>query len=149
MSDLDRRGFLTLAAGLCAACALGDTLLAAPGDAKPVDIGTLDELKSVKISDKYAKSNGFFLVNEDGRLVAISNRCTHKNFAVEIKGDGFNCPKHNSQFSIHGTVVKGQAKSTLPRFAISVKDGKVVVDPTRSFSEKQFDDKAAYVELPK
>jgi nitrite reductase/ring-hydroxylating ferredoxin subunit len=149
MSDLDRRGFLTMAAGLCAACALGDTAFAAPGDTKPVDVGTLDELKAVKISDKYAKSNGFFLVNEEGKLVAISNKCSHKNFAIDVKGDGFTCPKHGSQFSIHGTVVKGQAKSTLPRYAISVKNGKVTVDPSRSFSEKQWEDKAAFVELPK
>lgn len=149
MSDLDRRGFLTMAAGLCAACALGDTLLAAPGDAKPIEVGTLEELKSVKISDKFAKSNGFFLVNEDGRLVAISNKCTHKGAAIDAKGDGFNCPKHKSVFSIHGTVTEGQAKSSLPRFAISVKDGKVVVDPSKSFSEKQWEDKATFVELPK
>src|SRR5688572_19906444 len=115
MSDLDRRGFLTMAAGLCAACAFGDTVLAAPGDLKPVDVGTLADYKAAKVVDKYAKPNGFFLVNEDGKLVAISNRCTHKNFEIEPKGEGFTCPKHKSEFSIHGTVVKGQAKSTLPR----------------------------------
>ena len=92
-------------------------------------------------------SHGFFLVNEDGRLVAISNRCTHKNAAIDAKGDGFVCPKHKSEFSIHGTVTKGQAKRTLPRYAITVKDGKVTVDPSKSFSEKQFEEKDAFVEV--
>jgi cytochrome b6-f complex iron-sulfur subunit len=146
MAEIDRRGFLTMAAGFCAACALGETVLAAP--AGPVEVGALADLKG-KINSQYAASHGFFLVQENGRLVAISNRCTHKNATIDATSDGFVCPKHKSEFSIHGTVTKGQAKRTLPRYAIGVKDGKVIVDPSRSFSEKQFDEKDAYVELPK
>jgi nitrite reductase/ring-hydroxylating ferredoxin subunit len=151
MADLDRRGFLTMAAGFCAACALGDTLLAATNSAKPVEVGSLEDYKKLTVNDQYAKSpEGFFLVNEDGKLVAISSRCTHKGFTVVANNDGsLTCPKHHSEFSSHGTVTKGQAKSTLPRYAITVNGGKVVVDTTRSFSEKQFDAKDASVELPK
>jgi nitrite reductase/ring-hydroxylating ferredoxin subunit len=150
MAELDRRGFLTLAAGICAACALGDTLLAAPDNATPVDVGGVDDFKSATVVDKWAKTNGFFLVNEDGKLVAISNKCTHKGFALVANKDGsFTCPKHNSQFSAHGTVTKGQAKSTLPRYAITINGGKVFVDTNKSFTEKQFESKEASVEIPK
>ncbi len=151
MADLDRRGFLTMAAGFCAACALGDTLLAAADNAKPMEVGSLDDFKKTTVIDKYAKTpDGFFLVNEDGKLVAISSRCTHKGFTVTANKDGtFTCPKHHSEFSSHGTVTKGQAKSTLPRYAITVNGGKVVVDTTKSFTEKQFDSKDASVEIPK
>jgi len=150
MAELDRRGFLTMAAGFCAACALGDTLLAAPDNAKPIDVGSLEDFKTASVTDKWAKTDGFFLVNEDGKLVAISNRCTHKGFAVVANKDGsFTCPKHNSQFSAHGTVTKGQAKTTLPRYSITVNGGKVFVDTSKSFSEKQFDSKEASVDLPK
>jgi nitrite reductase/ring-hydroxylating ferredoxin subunit len=151
MAELDRRKFLTMAAGFCAACALGDTLLAAATDGgKPVDVGSLSDFKGITVDDKFAKSNGFFLVNEDGKLVAISNKCTHKGFPINANKDGsFTCPKHNSQFSSHGTVTKGQAKSTLPRYAITVNGEKVSVDTSKSFTEKQFDSKDASVALPK
>jgi len=150
MAEIDRRGFLALTAGFCAACALGESALAAKAVTEPVDIGALTDYKADGISDKFARQGGFVVIRTGGRLFAASNVCTHKGVALNVKGEELVCPKHNSHFSIEGTVTKGPAKGTLVRYAISVNDkGHVMVDPTKEFREKNFDDKASYVAIEK
>jgi len=150
MADLDRRGFLTLTAGLCAVCALGGgSVLAAAKDAGPVDIGTLDDFKADGVSDKFAK-NHFLVIRKEGRIYASSNLCTHKGVPLTLKGGEIMCTKHGSRFSNEGTVTKGPARDSLVRYAISQDDkGHLIVDTGTEFREKHFDDKKAYVEVPK
>lgn len=150
MAEIDRRGFLALSAGLCAACALGGTAFAAAAKTNPVDIGPLADFKADGISDKFVRQGGFLIIRTGGRLFAASNLCTHKGVPLNVKGAELVCPKHNSHFSIEGTVTKGPAKSTLVRYGISLDDkGHVIVDPSKEFHEKNFDDKASFIAIEK
>ncbi len=150
MAEIDRRGFLALTAAVCATCALGGNVLAADAKTEPVDVGLLADYKADGISDKFAKSNRILVIRSDGHLFAATAICTHKGAMLTVKGQEIVCPKHNSHFSVEGTVTKGPAKDTLVRYAISVDDkGHVIVDPNTSFHEKNFDDKKSFVEIPK
>lgn len=150
MADLDRRGFLALTAGLCAACALGgSSVLAAPKNAGPVDIGTVDDFNADGVTDKFAK-NQFLVIRKNGRVYASSNLCTHKGVPLTVKGGEIICTKHGSRFSNEGTVTKGPARDSLVRYAISKdENGHLLVDTSTEFREKHFDDKKAYVEVAK
>ncbi len=150
MADLDRRGFLALTAGVCAACALGGgAAMAAGKQAAPVDIGTLDDYKADGVSDKFARSR-FLVIRNGNKIYAASNLCTHKGVTLTVKNGEILCSKHGSRFSNEGTVTKGPARDSLVRFAISLDaNGRIMVDTGTEFREKHFDDKKAFVEVPK
>ena len=157
MPEMNRRDFL-LATGVAAVACLSLPVLqpaafaAAPTmPDKPVDVGALKDFDKDGVTDTFAKKpNYFYLVRKDGKLYACSAVCTHKYAALTVKSDEFYCPKHKSEFSYEGTVTAGPAKSSLPRYAISLgADGKITVDMTKTFEEKKWDDAASFVEVPK
>jgi cytochrome b6-f complex iron-sulfur subunit len=159
MSEMNRREFVVLSSAIaagCAACAFcGADALAAPGD-KPaagsagpgkVDIGALSDYAADGITDKFMRPNKFAVVRTDGKIFACSARCTHKASPLRKKEDGFACPSHGSQFSMQGTVTKGPAKSSLVRYGISKNDADhLIVDTSKSFSEKDWGKPEAFVE---
>jgi cytochrome b6-f complex iron-sulfur subunit len=163
MSELNRREFVVatgiVAAGCACAFCCADAL-AAPGD-KPsagaggahatggkVDIGKLSDYSSDGITDKFARTNRFFIVRTDGKIFACSARCTHKFSPLKIKDDHFACPSHGSQFSIQGTVTHGPAKSSLERYAISRNDaGNLIVDTSSAFREKDWDKPESFIDV--
>jgi len=160
VTGLSRRRFV-LALGVCAAaCACGgalETAEAAPGDsAKPasgaggagIDIGKPEDFKD-GISDKFLKSNKIAVVKDGGRIFACTAICTHRRATLNVKdGKSFSCPKHGSAFSAQGTVTKGPADASLVRYAITKNDaGHLLVNTSKSFREKQWDDPASFVEV--
>jgi Rieske Fe-S protein len=64
-----------------------------------------------------------------GEYHAFSAVCTHEGCTVStVTGGTINCPCHGSKFSIEdGTVRHGPAQSPLPRKAVHVKDGNLVI----------------------
>ena len=159
MSDLNRREFViatAVAAGACACC--GEELLAADPPASapasaagPVDVGTkADYPKDGTINDKLAKPKELriLVVRNEGKIYAINSTCTHKNCAVKAGKDPGDivCPCHGSKYSLHGTATKGPAKGSLFRYGISVNDkGRIMVDKSKQFPEKQWDDAGASI----
>lgn len=154
MADPTRRDVLLVAAAAACACA-GCPLHAAAAPArasKPVDVGPLKEFADEGVTDHWADSDGFFVVSRGGRVYAVSSHCTHKKVALVVaRGDaGFKCPRHGSTFDAEGHVSKSPARKALPRFAVRVNaDGNVVVDPGKSFGEKEWDDPSAFVQIRK
>jgi cytochrome b6-f complex iron-sulfur subunit len=157
MSDLNRRQFLIAAATTAAVISL-PVLQSQAQDApttkpagKAVDVGTLKSFDKDGINDKWSakKKGGFFVVRGDGKLYACSSSCTHRGVTVAVKDNELVCPAHNSHFSVQGTVTSGPAKSSLPRYAISVEDnGHVMVDKSKQFAEAHWDDTASFVTIP-
>jgi cytochrome b6-f complex iron-sulfur subunit len=160
MKNLTRRDFLMTAAATAAVISLpvlqsyGDDATppakpAAPAG-PPVDAGALSSFDKDGIYDKFAKSNKFFIIRQDGKLYAATTVCTHRGAQIvyeKDKGDIF-CPKHKSYFSVEGTVTAGPAKSSLPRFAVSLDDNKhVMVDKSKSFKEVEWTDAASFIDL--
>lgn len=144
MSDLNRRDFLAAAIGVaCANCFAAQLLAAATG---PVDAGPIGDYPKDGIYGALVASNQFFIVRNAGRVMAVSAFCTHKKKIVTPKGDEFVCPSHGSKFTIEGSVIKKPATTSLPHLGISLNDQKhLIVDPSTSFSEKQWDDPASFV----
>lgn len=73
----------------------------------------------------------FFLYREDGRLYALSNRCSHRGCALHtgrVRDGNVNCPCHGSSFRLEdGSVVRGPATSPQPAFDVRVMDGRIEV----------------------
>ena len=65
----------------------------------------------------------------DGELMAIGTTCTHLGCSVFYRAaEGvFECPCHNGWFDAEGTPTAGPPDRPLPRYPVTVSDGKVFV----------------------
>ena len=102
--------------------------------------------------DRFApKPNMVLVVRANGRLYAMTSRCTHRNCALKLDNQStIYCPCHKSRFSHDGIVEKGPAKSSLVRYAISTDEkGHVVVDRSKQFTEKEWDSPGSFIEVKK
>jgi Rieske Fe-S protein len=148
MSDLNRREFVIAAACAAGACLMCGSAMAdattQPSTAAPekADVGTVNDYPKDGVSDKYAMSNKILVARENGKIYAMSARCTHKGATVVTKNGELICPKHGSHFSDDGKPNKGPAKVALFRLPIS-KDanGHIIVDNdvTKQYGEKDWD----------
>ncbi|MBV8585533.1 MAG: Rieske (2Fe-2S) protein [Verrucomicrobia bacterium] len=109
-SSIDRRHFLALmAAGLAPVTAT------AKGE-QVVDVGPASLYAANGVYDKF-RDLGFFLVQEGGKLKALSSYCTHRTCKLKTETNHtFSCPCHGSTFSDDGKVLQGPAKKDLPIF---------------------------------
>ena len=58
---------------------------------------------------------GFFVVRQGNRLIALSSYCTHRKCKLKTHPDhSFFCPCHGSTFDPRGKVVRGPARRDLP-----------------------------------
>ena len=71
------------------------------------------------------------LVNLDGQIYAIGNKCTHRGCILsegELKGDTVQCRCHRSVFDIKtGKVVKGPAKTPALVYQTRIEAGYVSI----------------------
>jgi len=151
MPEMNRREFVAVAAAACAFCAACPENLLAAVAKGPVDAGEVSAFMKDGIYDSLAQSQGFFLISSKGKLYAASSTCTHKANQVLIDSESqgqLKCEKHGSLFSLDGRVVKPPAKRSLPRFGIKL-DAKthVIVDPTRRFEEKDWQNAGSFLKL--
>jgi 3-phenylpropionate/trans-cinnamate dioxygenase ferredoxin component len=76
------------------------------------------------------------LVNVDGEVLAVHDVCTHALESLSggwVDGDRIECPRHGAAFSLRsGDALTPPAIRPLPTFAVEVRDGRVLVDPTPS-----------------
>ncbi|MEP7178500.1 MAG: Rieske (2Fe-2S) protein, partial [Pseudonocardiales bacterium] len=72
-----------------------------------------------------------FLTRYDGRIVALSDRCTHRGGPLHegsVANGCVNCPWHDSAFALaDGAVVRGPATRPQPVAEVRVVDGRVQV----------------------
>lgn len=151
MAELNRRDFMVAAAatlGACASCPLLAAAAAARAKKEPVDVGALGDFSRNGIYDRWAKEHSFFVLRRSGRLYAVSATCTHKRFAL-VEDDGqMKCPKHGSIFNLSGKPTKAPARKALPRYGIRLgEQGRVIVDPSKEFTEKQWNAPGSYIAI--
>ncbi|MBP9674141.1 MAG: ubiquinol-cytochrome c reductase iron-sulfur subunit [Bacteriovoracaceae bacterium] len=88
------------------------------------------------IDEKWKEGYGVWIVKQEGRLVALSNICTHLGcipnwLPAERK---FKCPCHGSGFYTSGVNFEGPAPRPLERYGIKISDsGQIFVDKTKVF----------------
>jgi cytochrome b6-f complex iron-sulfur subunit len=166
---MNRRNFVVLAtvtaatAACACECALAAEAPAADSKEKdkapPPNKGTVNVGKKAKyakdgVSDEFAKSNRVLVVRHQGKIYAPTATCTHKNCAVKLKENASTkekeivCPCHGSKFTVQGTSLKGPAKGSLYRYALSVNaDGDIIVNKEKQFSEKEWEQEGAFITL--
>jgi len=83
---------------------------------------------------------------DDGGVLALSQRCTHLGCTVPWRDDEgqFHCPCHSSLFDRTGQVIGGPAPRPMDMYAVSVKDGKLVVDTSHTIQRQKFDASQEY-----
>lgn len=129
--DLNRRAFLALAAVALAGCQNAGSEKTAEDGSRPkrvVDAGPASQFSADRVYDQF-KADGFFIVRLNGKLFALSSRCTHRNCKLNAELDStFSCPCHGSSFSPVGKVMEGPAVTDLPVFATSISpEGHLIV----------------------
>ena len=77
----------------------------------------------------------------DGGFLALHRKCTHLGCSVPWKADEqrFACPCHASAFDIRGDVVNAPAPRALDLFAVTIRDGVVVVDTRQAIRRQAFE----------
>jgi cytochrome b6-f complex iron-sulfur subunit len=154
-SEMNRRDFVTGAASaavgigvLATACcsALGQaTTQPSAAAAEPLDCGPKSDYAKDGPVLTWAKKS-VVVVRAEGKIYAMTSKCTHRQCIVDDATDHLNCPCHNSNFSYDGKVISGPARRPLPRYGITVNaDGHVIVDTSKTFSEAKWDDTAAFI----
>jgi nitrite reductase/ring-hydroxylating ferredoxin subunit len=167
-TELSRRNFVAVTAVTIGCACAAEELLAAEGAAaegpkgddkaekdakdtgpKQVEVGTVADFAKDGVVDTWSKPNKFFIVRDAGKLYAPTAVCTHKKCTIKIKKDVMTCPCHGSKFTNAGTPQGGPAKVSLYRFGISVNpEGKIVVDKTKTFDEKKWEEAGSFITIP-
>lgn len=150
MSELNRREFVTAAACAAGACLMCGAIEAQPvpdtSSSQKVNVGSVKDYDKDGVYDKLADSKKILIVRSGTKIYAMTAVCTHKMGTVKLKGADLVCPKHNSHFTNEGKPTSGPAKAALFHLGISQDaDGLIMVDKTKTFGEKQWDDAGASI----
>lgn len=101
-----------------------------------VDVAALADLDPGEPRQVEVEGIPIVLVNIDGEVLAVHDICTHALESLSggwVDDDRIECPRHGSAFSLRsGEALTPPATLPLPTFAVEVRDGRVLVDPTPS-----------------
>ena len=131
---MNRKRFIMLAATTLAAAgckSLGPASRVAGAQGKwVIDAGPASGYAADGVYDGFRRQ-GFFLVRKQGKLIAISSCCTHRQCKLNAEPDhSFSCPCHGSTFDANGKVTAGPAKTDLPECPLTINaKGHVLVTP--------------------
>ncbi len=88
------------------------------------------------VDERWKNGFGVWMVKQEGKLVALSNICTHLGcvpnwLPAELK---FKCPCHGSGYYMNGVNFEGPAPRPLERYGISLTpNGTIKVDKTKIY----------------
>jgi cytochrome b6-f complex iron-sulfur subunit len=139
-----RRDFLKLAGATLAVIATGSIGLADDDDEGNrgsmstavgkgmIDVGAASSFKPGSMTDKTAAA-GVMISRTTKGLIALAPVCTHAGCIPKYAGAAqkFICPCHNARFANDGAVTNGPARTPLSRYAITLKNGRVIVDTNK------------------
>jgi cytochrome b6-f complex iron-sulfur subunit len=140
-----RRDFLKLAGVTLAVIATGSIGLADDDDDEgkqgsmttaigkgQIDLGPVSSFKLGSMTDKTAAA-GVMVSRTAKGLIALAPVCTHQGCVPKYAGvaQQFICPCHNARFANDGAVTNGPARTPLSRYALTLKNGRVIVDTNK------------------
>jgi cytochrome b6-f complex iron-sulfur subunit len=135
---MNRRGFLKFLASILGLSALGAFLYPlsrfltpseATGKAKPITIPQselpVDAMKELLVMG----TPSIIIHTKDKGYIALSRVCTHLGCLVNYDKARqiFICPCHGGTFDLEGNVISGPPPLPLPRYAVKVADGNIVI----------------------
>ena len=101
-----------------------------------IDVAALEDLAPGEPVLVEVEGTPVALVNVDGEVLAVHDVCTHALESLSggwVEGERIECPRHGAAFSLRtGDALTPPAIKPLPTFAVEVRDGRVLVDPTPS-----------------
>ena len=117
-----------------------DFLAGSPGDYAP------------GVDERWKNAYGVWMVKQEGKLVALSNICTHLGCIPNwLQSESkFKCPCHGSGYYMSGVNFEGPAPRPLERYKIVLQpDGKIKIDKTKVFrwEKGEWDNKESYLEV--
>src|SRR5581483_289448 len=145
MSEMNRRQFVA-AAGAAAVSlyVLSDaTEVFAAAAAPTVDVGAASDYSKDGITAKWIRKNKFAIVRDNGKIYAVSTKCTHKGCNVNPSGDHFKCPCHGAQYNADGSIKNGNGKTDTAMFHYGLStdaNGHLIVDTSKQFEQSKWDD---------
>jgi cytochrome b6-f complex iron-sulfur subunit len=97
-----------------------------------VDVGATSSFKPGSMTDKTSVA-GVMISRTAQGLIALAPVCTHQGCDTHFSGAAAQhiCPCHGARFSNDGAVTAGPARAPLSRYAISLKNGRVIVDTNK------------------
>ena len=150
MAEMNRRQFVQATVALaCAACCTCEALAEGAGtSSKVIDCGSVSDFAKDGITDKWVLKDRFFIVRNEGKLYAPTAICSHKGSTLKLREGTIFCAKHGSKFDENGEPTKGPAKLSLYRYKITKDDkGHVIVDKSKQFDERDWDNDEAAINL--
>lgn len=104
------------------------------------------------VDERWKNGFGVWIYKNEGKLVAISNICTHLGcipnwLPNELK---YKCPCHGSGYYPNGINFEGPAPRPLERYKISLNtEGKIVIDKTKiyRYEKGQWESPSSYLEV--
>ncbi|MEQ9337634.1 MAG: non-heme iron oxygenase ferredoxin subunit [Miltoncostaeaceae bacterium] len=103
---------------------------------EPVDVMALADLEEGTAHRVEVAGRPVCLVRLGDEVHGVHDVCTHaleSLSAGRVDGERIECPRHGALFSMRsGAVLSPPASRDLPTFPVSVRDGRVLVDPTPS-----------------
>ena len=135
---MHRRGFLRLLATILGLSALGSFLyplfrflspLEALGITKKVTLPK-SEIPVGAFKDLLIRGTPSIIIHTNAkRYIALSRVCTHLGCLVNFDKEKqiFICPCHGGEYDLEGNVIKGPPPKPLPRFAVKVENGNLVI----------------------
>jgi 3-phenylpropionate/trans-cinnamate dioxygenase ferredoxin component len=101
-----------------------------------VDVMALDDLADGEPHLVLVDDTPVCVVKVDAEVLAVHDTCTHALESLSggwVEGDRIECPRHGAAFSLRsGEALTPPAIRPLPTFAVEVRDGRVLIDPTPS-----------------
>jgi Rieske Fe-S protein len=140
-----RRDFLKLAGATLAVIATASVGLADDDDDEgkqgtmstavgkgQVDVGPVSGFKPGSMTDKTILA-GVMISRTSKGLIALAPVCTHAGCTPKYSGAAqqFICPCHDARFASDGAVTNGPARTPLSRYAITLKNGRVIVNTNK------------------
>lgn len=120
-----------------------------PTPSAPVNIGAATKYTTGGIFDEYAKTGGFIVVSEKGKIYAVTSICPHKRGGLvkdPTAAGTIKCTKHDGKFNTAGIPISGPPKTSLARLGISKNAaGQLVVDPSKQFQQADWEKPEASV----
>lgn len=120
--NLNRREFLMLTTIVVTGCQAVEHNNSSSGAQRVVNAGPVGNFAANGVYAAF-RDQGFFIVRQGEKLIALSAICTHKKCKLNAEPDrSFYCPCHGSTFGPNGHVTEGPAKRDLPVYAIAVNE---------------------------
>lgn len=141
---ISRREFV---AGMAAVTAVtltagGRPVLAATGQ-RAFDAGPVADLAE-GLTDTFAREHVVLIVRKGSRVYAMTAACPHKGTTLRSGGEFIRCPGHGSRFDLEGNTTRGPAEGQLARHGVSIRDGRLWVDPGKIYLPGDFDAEGAF-----